>query len=291
MCDDFTAHEEEAALQRKGLNRREFSAVGAAVVIAACSGGEGQAADGPPLEERMVSFTTGDGMADAFFVHPAKGRHPGVIMWPDIAGLREAYKVMARRLAADGYAVLVINQYYRSSPAPIMENMAQWRTPEGQEKLKPMIAQLNAGTVMRDAKACVAFLDGEGAVDTKRGIGSAGYCMGGPYTVRSAYAVPARVTACASFHGGGLVSNQPDSPHKIMAMTKASFLFAIARNDDARSPGDKDALREASKASGRPAEVEVYNADHGWCTVDAPVYDKAEADRAWARMLALFKKL
>lgn len=291
MCDDFTAHEEEAALVRAGLNRREFAAVGAATVIAVCSGAEALAKGARALTERSVTFKSADGTADGFFVHPAKGRHPGVIMWPDIAGLREAYKVMARRLAEAGYAVLVINQCYRSQAAPILATMAQWRTPEGQEKLKPMIAQLNPEATGRDAKACVAFLDAQKAVDRKRGIGSNGYCMGGPFTVRSAFAVPDRVKACASFHGGGLVNDRADSPHKLLASTRAAFLFAIARNDDARAPTDKDTLREAAKAAGRPAEVEVYNADHGWCTIDAPVYDKAEAERAWGRMLALFKRL
>lgn len=291
MCDEFTVHEEDTALAAKGFSRREFAAIGAAGVLAACTGGESSAQDGAALTEAMVSIKTADGTADAFFVHPAKGKHPGVIMWPDIAGLRDAYKQMGRRLAAEGYAVLVVNHYYRSSPAPIMQTMAEWRTPEGQAKLQPMIAAISPAGTMRDAKAFAAWLDGQGSVDTARGIGTNGYCMGGPYTVRTAAAVPDRVRAAASFHGAALVTNAADSPHRLLAQTKANYLFAIARNDDARSPGDKDALREAAKAAGRPAEIEVYAADHGWCTLDAPVYDKAEAERAWARMLALYKTL
>lgn len=155
--------------------------------------------------------------------------------------------------------MLVINHYYRNSPAPVLNSMAEWRTPEGQEKLKPMIAALNPEATMRDARASVAWLDAQKAVDRKRGIGRCR--MGGPYTVRTAFAVPDRVRAAASFHGGGLVTDKPDSPHRLLATTRASYLIAIARNDDARSPADKDTLREAAKAAGRPAEIEVYNAD------------------------------
>lgn len=289
MCDDFTADQEEAALARTGLNRREFAALGSAALLAAS--GPALAKGGPALKEATVTFKTEDGTADGFFVHPAKGKHPGVILWPDIAGLRDAYKQMARRLAGEGYAVLVLNHYYRSSPAPILNSIAEWRTPEGQAKLKPMIAAITPEGTMRDARACVAFLDAQKAVDRKRGIGTQGYCMGGPYTVRAAYAVPGRIRAAASFHGGGLVTDQPGSPHKLLAATRASYLIAIARNDDTRAPGEKDVLREAARAAGRPAEIEVYAADHGWCTLDAPVYDKAEAERAWARLLALYKGL
>lgn len=289
MCDDLTAIEEEQALEARGIDRRSFAALGAAglSVLAAPLAAKVPAG----LAERMVTVTTPDGKLDAFFVHPAKGKHPAVILWPDIAGLREAYKIMARRLATDGHAVLVLNQYYRSAPAPHFNAITEWRTPEGQAKLRPIIPLLTAEAIERDAKAAVGWLDGQKAVDRKRGIGSSGYCMGGPFTVRTAHAVPDRVRAAASFHGGSLVTDKPDSPHQLLKATKAGYLFAIARNDDARAPGDKDALREAAKAAGRPAEVEVYPADHGWCTVDALVFDKAQADRAWERMLALFKTL
>lgn len=289
MCDDFTAQQEDAALARRGLARREFAAIGVASVIAACSGGDSLARPRVALTEGAVTFRTPDGTADGFFVHPAKGRYPGVILWPDIAGLRDAYKEMARRLAGEGYAVLAFNHYYRSSPAPIMQSMAEWRTPDGQAKLKPMIAAITPAGTISDARACVAFLDAQAAVDRKRGIGTQGYCMGGPYTIRTAYAAPERVRAAASFHGGGLVTDAPDSPHRLLKDTRASYLIAIARNDNARAPGDKDALREAARAAGRPAEIEVYNADHGWCTLDAPIYDKGEAERAWGRLLALYK--
>lgn len=291
MCDDFTQPDEEEALARKGLSRRDFAALGAAATIVACSGGDGQAKSAAKLTERTVEITTPDGTCDAFFVHPAKGAHPGVVFWPDVAGLREAKKVMARRLAAEGYAVLVVNPYYRDARAPVMATFAEFRTPEGQAKVGPMRAKLTADAVTSDGKVYVAWLDGQAAVDKRRKIGSQGYCMGGPYTVRTAFGTPGRVGAAASFHGAGLVGDAPDSPVKLLDKTQASYLFAIARGDDARAPGDKDALRAAAAAAGRPAEVEVYPAEHGWCVPDSPVYDQVQADRAWARLLALYSKL
>jgi carboxymethylenebutenolidase len=289
MCDDLTAIEEEAALARKGVSRRDFAAMSAAGTLAACT--TTTMAGNAGLKESTVAIATRDGTADAFFVHPAKGKHPGIVMWPDIAGLRPAYMEMGRRLAAAGYAVLVVNHYYRSARAPIMQTMAEWRTPEGQAKLKPMIAAVTPAGTTLDAQAFVTWLDKQAAVDTARGIGTQGYCMGGPYTVRTAAAVPARVRQACSFHGGGLVTAAPDSPHKLIAATKAEFLFAIAQNDDAKAPGDKDALRAAAAAAGRPAEIEVYPADHGWCTIDAPIYNRDQAERAWARLLDHYSRL
>ena len=291
MCDDLTAHEEAAALAASGLNRRQFAAISTAGVLAACTSSPSAAKARAGLRESTVEITTPDGTADAFFLRPAKGRHPAIIMWPDVAGLRPAYLEMGRQLASAGYAVLVVNHYYRSAKAPILASMAEWRTPAGQARLKPMIAAITPPGVTSDTMAFVAWLDRQAATDRKRGIGTIGYCMTGPFTVRAAAAVPRRIKAAVSCHGGGLVTAAPDSPHRLIASTQASFLVAIARNDDARAPGDKDALRAAAKAAGRAAEVEVYNADHGWCTLDAPTYDKAEAARAWGRALALFGAL
>ncbi|MDE8653962.1 dienelactone hydrolase family protein [Novosphingobium album (ex Liu et al. 2023)] len=289
MCDDFTESAEAAALARMGLSRREFAALGASAALAGCARmGSGDAGE---LRERTVEITTADGVADAFFVHPAKGAHPGIIMWPDIAGLREAFKVMARKLAAEGHAVLVVNQYYRGGPAPVMQSFSEYRTPEGQAKIAPLREALTPEAITRDARAFVAFLDGDRAVDAKRRIGSNGYCMGGPFTVRTAAAVPGRVGAAASLHGAGLVTPAPDSPHRMLAATGASYLFAIARNDDARDPASKDELRKAADGAGRPAEIEVYPADHGWCVPDSPSWDPVAADKAWQRMVALFEKL
>ncbi|MFN3516606.1 MAG: dienelactone hydrolase family protein [Novosphingobium sp.] len=290
MCDDLTAHEEDQALAARGVSRREFAAVGAAGVLAAAAALPVSAKQARVAED-TVAIPTPDGTADALFIRPVRGRHPAVILWPDIAGVREAYRQMARRLAASGYAVLVVNQYYRSATAPIMNAISEWRTPAGQEKLKPMIAALSDDGIVRDAKAFAAWLDQRREVNRKRGIGTSGYCMGGPFTIRTAWAVPDRIKAAASFHGSGLVTDRAGSPHRLLGETKASYLIAVARNDDARAPAEKDTLREAARAAGRPAEVEVYNADHGWCTLDAAVYDKAEAERAWARMLVLFGKL
>lgn len=290
MCDETTARSEGAPLARTGLNRRQFTALGASMALLGCSmpvKGDG----GSQVNERMVSITMGKGVADAFFVHPAEGAHPGIIIWPDIAGLRDAFKIMARTLAAEGYAVLVVNQYYRGGPAPVLESFSEWRTPEGQAKITPLREQLTPEAITGDAAAFVAFLDGDAAVDRSRGIGSSGYCMGGPFTVRTAAAAPERVHAAASFHGAGLVTGDPDSPHRLLAKTKASYLFAIARNDDEKDPKAKDELRKAAEAAHRPAEIEVFPADHGWCVPDSPVWDPTQADRAWNLMLALFSKL
>jgi carboxymethylenebutenolidase len=294
MCDEFTELDADAALARRGLTRRAFAARGCyglagAAALIGCTGASEPPL--PPLGEKAVRITTPDGVADGFLVHPAKGRHPGILMWPDIAGLREAYKAMARRLAASGYTVLAVNQYYRNAPAPVLESFAGWLAPAGQAKVKPMIAALNPERTTRDAAAFLAFLDTLPQVDTRRRLGVCGYCMGGPFAVRSAVAAPDRVGAVATLHGTSLVGPASDSPHRLLGQTHAAFLFAIARNDDVRAPGDKDALRAAAAAAGRPAEIEVYAADHGWCALDAPSYDRAEAERAGGRMEALFARL
>ena len=288
MCDEFTPSAHGEGLAPGGLTRRGFTALGGAAMLTAWSGAEAAAAG---LVESAVQVPTPDGSCDAFFVHPAKGKHPGVILWPDIAGLREAKKVMARRLAAAGHAVLVVNQYYRGARAPILASFAEWRTPEGQAKIAPLREALTAAAVTRDGGAFAAWLDAQGAVDPRRRLGTQGYCMGGPFAVRTAFAAPERVGAAAAFHGGGLVGTDGDSPVRLLERTRASYLIAIARDDDARAPGDKDALRAVADAAKRPAEIEVYPAGHGWCVPDSPVYDAAQADRAWARLLALYAKL
>ncbi|WP_423141616.1 dienelactone hydrolase family protein [Parablastomonas sp. CN1-191] len=289
MCDEFTAADEDAALARKGLSRREFAALGAVGALAACTTTKG--ADGGALTETNVAIPTSDGTADALFVHPAKGRHPGIVMWPDIAGLRPAFMEMARRLAGSGYAVLLVNHYYRGMKAPITQAFSEYRTAEGQAKLKPLIATLSPEHAATDAQAFIGWLDKQGAVDTARGVGVQGYCQTGGYGVRSAAAVPARVRQACSFHGAGLVGDTATAPSKLLPATRAEYLFAIARNDDAKAPTDKDALRAAAAAAGKMAEIEVYNADHGWCVPDSPSYDRAEAERAWARLLDHYARL
>lgn len=245
----------------------------------------------PGLSEGMVDVPTEDGTCEAFFVHPGEGRHPGVIFWPDAIGLRPAKKAMARRLASSGYAVLAVNQYYRNASLPLSIGFDSFRDADARAKIMPLIAALTPDALARDARAYAAFLDAQAAVDTARGLGTQGYCMGGGQAFRTGAAVPERVRAVASFHGGGLVTEAPDSPHRIMAQTQAAFLILPGRDDDAGQPEAKDALRAAADAAGRPAEIEVYAADHGWCVPDAPAYDRAEADRAWQRLLALYAAL
>ncbi len=292
MCDDITVADYEASLAKRGLSRRSFAAVSAAAVggmamSAACSAQTGAAT----LTETGVTIPTPDGLMDAVFVHPAESKHPAVIMYPDIAGVRDANKAMARVLAQAGYAVVLVNQYYRSAPAPVMATIAEFFAPDGRAKLAPMMAKLsNAGT-MSDAKAIVAWLDQQPAVDAAKKIGAEGYCMTGSYAVRTASAVPDRIGAVSSFHGGGLVTDAPDSPHRLLDGTHALYLFAIAKNDDASSPTDKDELRQAAAAAGVTAHVEVFAGDHGWTVPDAPSYQKEEAERARALSLANYAQM
>ncbi len=294
MCDETTLPEDGNTGWQ--LTRRQFGAgLGAgtgALALAACTGMASEGEDAPTasgLTENTVVIDTPDGDADAFFVHPASGKHPAVILWPDIAGLREAKRMMARRLAGEGYAVLVVNPYYRDVSGEQFEDFPAFRAVGGFQKVGPWRDNLSSYAVMRDATALVGWLDGQEAVDTARGIGNQGYCMGGPFTVYSAHAVPARIKAAASFHGGGLVREDDQSPHRLLAQTPdTGYLFAIAKNDDEKAPGDKGALREAADAAGVAAEVEVYAGDHGWCVLDSPAYDKDAAERAWGRLLALY---
>jgi carboxymethylenebutenolidase len=280
MCDEH----QPAGFEHTAMTRRAFAATGALAGLAACTSMDGGSGEG--LTEAMVSVPTADGTMDAFFVHPAKPA-PGVILWPDIAGLREVKKAMARRLAGEGYAVLVANPYYRDVPAPQFADFADFMKSGGFQQVTPWRNRATPQAIMRDGKALVAWLDGQRAVDTKRGVGNQGYCMGGSYTVYTAAAAPERVKAAASFHGGGLVTDKPNSPHR-MLQKGTSYLFAIGQNDDAKQPEAKDELRKAADAVGAKAEIEVYPADHGWCVPDSPVYDAAQAERAWARLLALY---
>ncbi len=300
MCDTFDL--EEMTRRTNGwrdVNRRQFGAIGAAgaaTTLAACSGVEGVSAGDadsePSLTEAAVSITTADGTMDAVLIHPASGPknegYPAVIMWPDIAGLRDAKKMMARRTAAEGYTVLIANPYYRDAPAPQFADFADFGGNGGWDKVTPWREKLNAEAIMRDTNTLVAWLDTQDSVDTAKGIGTEGYCMGGPFTVWSAAAEPARVKAAASFHGGGLVTDAAMSPHKLLGTSTASYLIAVGQNDDAKDPQTKATFAEAAKAAGRDAIVDVYAADHGWTVPDSPVYDKAEAERAYAAKMVLY---
>jgi len=283
MCDNWTAEDND-----RHLSRRQFGAgAGAAGLVAMLP----VPADAAPVAGRDVTITTPDGQCDAYFVAPTSGRHPGVLVWPDIMGLRPAFRQMADRLAQSGHAVLTVNQFYRSVKAPFLQPGESFDQPAVRERIGPWRAALTPAATTRDAAAFVAWLDRDKAVDPRRGLASSGYCMGGPMTFRTAAVAPARVRAAASLHGAGLVGEGPDSPHRLVARTRADYLVAIAENDDARAPGDKGALRAAFAAAKRPAEVEVYpGAQHGWCPPDSRVYNAAQAERAWGRMLDLFKR-
>ena len=284
MCDDRTVADNTEYVRAKKLTRRQFGVVSAGAGLAML---RPRAANAQAVAETDLDVTTPDGVADSYFVHPSSGTHPGVLIWPDAFGLRPAKKQMARRLAESGYSVLVVNQYYRTQRAPIVNttNFAEVR-----DTLMPLMGSLNADTQTRDAVAFVNFLDSQPAVDRSRKMGTMGYCMGGPFTMRTAAAVPDRIGAAASFHGGGLVTNQADSPHLLVPNMKAHYLFAIAENDDENQPEAKDVLRDAFARSGLPAEIEVYaGAMHGWCPPDSTVYHEAQAERAWSRLLALFE--
>ena len=284
MCDERTDADNTEYLRAKGITRREFGAVSAGAGLAMLLP---RAANAQAVTESEIDVTTPDGVADCYFVHPASGAHPGVLIWPDAFGLRDAKRQMARRLAESGYSVLVVNPYYRSQRAPVVSstNFAEVST-----TVRPLMATLNAETHARDAQAFVSFLDSQSSVDSNRKMGTMGYCMGGPITMRTAAAVPDRIGAAASFHGGGLVTDQPDSPHLLVPQMQAHYLFAIAANDDENQPEAKDVLRDAFAQAGLPAEIEVYEgALHGWCPPDSQVYDEAQAERAWSRLLVLFE--
>ncbi|MEN3972374.1 dienelactone hydrolase family protein [Sphingomicrobium sp. XHP0235] len=269
------------------LSRRRFAALGLATTLAACSNVGGRPGRSG-LSERNVSITTPDGVMDAFFVAPSGVESQAVIVWPDIASLRPAFEVMARRTASTGRAVLVANPYYRDTKAPQFADFATFRERNGFELVGPWRDKLTPEALRSDTNALVDWLDAQAQVDSDIGIVTEGYCMGGPFTVRSAVARPDRVRAAASFHGGGLVTDAADSPHRQLDETQARFLFAIAQDDDAESPDAKRALRAAAQAAGRPAEIEVYAGDHGWTVLDSPAYAQAAAERAYGRKIALY---
>ena len=286
MCDENTERDVDTALGSP-LTRRRFAAVTAAAAVAAIMP---RARGASAVTGQDVTVRTPDGEADCYFTHPASGRHAGVIVWPDILGLRPALRAMGDRLAGSGYAVLVANPYYRTARAPVVPDGASFRDAATREAVMPLYQSLSPEGNVTDAKAFVEFLDAQPAVDTARRIGTTGYCMGGPMTMRTAAAVPDRIGAGASFHGGGLATDADGSPHLLVPDMRASFLFAIAENDDEREPEAKVKLREAFDAANLNAEIEVYaGALHGWCPPDSAVYHEEQAERAWARLLVLFE--
>ena len=295
MCDDITELENQGFYEKK-ITRRDFNlmAGGAAISLAFAGCAPGEAAstkNGEGITENDVTIETPDGTADAYFAHPSTGAHAAVLIWPDIVGLRPAFKMMAKRLAADGYAALVVNPYYRQVKGDLVEPGQTFRDPEVRAKIIPFARALSQDTNRTDAKAFVAWLDAQDAVDTSRQIGTTGYCMGGPMTMITAATVPDRIGAGASFHGGGLATDNENSPHLLIPTMTADYLIAVAANDDARAPENKDILRAAFAATDNSAEIEVYEGtQHGWCPPDSAVYNEAMANKAWDRTLALFGK-
>ena len=283
MCDQDHFNDDLHEFEERGLvTRRQFGVLlgaGACMVLP-------QVANAVSVTESDVSITTPAGTADAYFVHPATGSAPGVLIWPDIFGLRPAFRQMGKRLAESGYAVVVVNPFYRVKKAPTAANGATTPIPD----LLPLAQALDETVQMTDAKAFVAWLDSQPSVAKNKKIGTQGYCMGGPIAFRTSAAVPDRVGAVASFHGGGLVTDQPNSPHLQAAKSKAQFLIAIASNDDQRSPNEKNVLKETFEKAKLPAEIEVYSGAHGWCPPDSRVYNEPDAEKAWKRLLALYGK-
>jgi len=267
----------------KKYTRRDVGVLAASVGVAAMLPRASNAVD---VKESDVNIKTPDGQCDAYFVAPSSGASAAVLVWPDIFGLRPAFRQMGKRLAESGYAVLVINPFYRTKKAPTAPNGAATPIPD----VLPLAQSLNATTHVTDAKAFTAWLDGRSEVSKTRKMGTIGYCMGGPMVMRTAAAVPNRVGAACTFHGGNLVTKNPDSPHLLIPQMKASFLIAVAENDDMREPDSKTVLKDEFAKAKLPAEIEVYPAAHGWCPRDTQVYNKDAAEKAWGRMMALFGK-
>jgi len=288
MCDEDTQKDVERFLSQNGdMTRRQFGKLSAAVGLAMLLP---PVANAQSVTESDVEVTTADGVADCYYVRPSAGQHPAVIVWPDILALRPAFRAMGRRLAQSGYSVLVVNPFYRDARAPVVEEGASFGDPETRNIVLPMARNLNAETHFTDARAMVAWLDAQEEVDTSRGIGTTGYCMGGPMVMRTVAAVPERMAAGATFHGGGLATDADNSPHLLIPDTRAQMLHCVAENDDNNDPEAKNVLQAAYEAAGIPAEIEVYaGAMHGWCPPDSAVYHEAQAERAWSRMLALFE--
>ena len=283
MCDQDHFEQDRKEFEARGLvTRKQFGTLlGAGVAMMLPP-----VANAVTVTESDVTVKTPDGSADCYFVHPASGTAPAVLVWPDIFGLRPAFRQMGKRLAESGYSVLVVNPFYRVKKAPVSE--AGGATPI--QELIPFARALNETTNTTDAKAFIGWLDSQASVAKNKKVGTQGYCMGGPIAFRTSAAVPERVGAVASFHGGGLVTDQPNSPHLQASKTKAQFLIAIAQSDDAKAPKEKDVLKETFEKAKLAAEIEVYGAAHGWCPPDSRVYNQELSEKAWGRLLALYGK-
>jgi carboxymethylenebutenolidase len=292
---DGTRDQEEQRESSTELSRRDFVAMSIAAGIVAATGSA--AAADMPVTETDVDIKTPDGVCNAAFIHPTTGSHPGVLIWSDAFGLRPALREMGKRLAAEGYSVLVPNPFYRVTRDPQFNTATfSFTNQADRAKLTPLMGSINAeGAAEKDAAAFIAWLDTQKEVNKSKKIGTQGYCMGGPLVMRTAAAVSNRVGAGGSFHGGGLVTDAPGSPHLLAPKIHARMYFGVAKNDDERQPDAKDKLKAAFEAAKVPAEIEVYPAQHGWCMSDmpagagTPIYSKPDAERAWGKLLALYK--
>jgi carboxymethylenebutenolidase len=283
MCDQDHSEQDRQDYEKLGLvTRKQFGVMlGAGVAMLLP-----KVANAAAVTESEVNVKTPDGTADCYFVHPSSGTAPGVLIWPDIFGLRPAFRQMGKRLAESGYSVLVVNPFYRTKKAPTADKGAA--TPI--QQVLPLAQTLNETTHMTDAKAFIGWLDQQQPVAKNRKMGTQGYCMGGPMAFRTAAAMPGRVGAVGSFHGGGLVTDGPNSPHLEAAKSKAQFLICIASNDDMQRPNEKNVLKDTFAKANLPAEIEVYKGMHGWCPPDSTVYLEPDAEKAWSRLLVLYGK-
>lgn len=313
MCDDDSFDDMVAYRLRREqllLSRRTFGSLSLGAVLVACKSeapastpastatasataaatASATTATSGTTTESDVTITTPDGACDAYFVHPTTGAAPAVLIWPDIFGLRPAFRQMGKRLAESGYAVLVVNPFYRMKKAPTSVPHADMEDPATRAALMGMMKSLTPETEVTDAKALTAWLDQQTAVDKSRKMGTTGYCMGGPLVFRTAATNPDRIGAAATFHGGGLVTDKPDSPHLLIPKMKAHFLIAIAGNDDAKQPDAKTTLKASFAQASLPATIEVFaGTNHGWCPPDSHVYDHDKAEKAWSELLDLLK--
>lgn len=288
MCDELTVKDDEEYLRKHDLTRRDFNKGAAGVALSMMLPGVANAMD---VVEEEVLIETPDGMADGYFVYPADGEHAAVIVWPDIMGIRTSFRMMGKRLAESGYSTLVVNPYYRTAKGAVIKDGESFGTPAVRERLMPHARSLSPETCVIDGRAFVDYLDAQSSVDANRKIGTTGYCMTGSYTMRLAADMPERIGAGGSFHGGGLATDKDSSPHLLAPRIQAGLLIAIAANDDKRDPNAKVLLREAFDNAGVSAEIEVYKDTlHGWCPPDSRVYNEAQAERAWSRLLALFER-
>jgi carboxymethylenebutenolidase len=286
MCDDDI---HPGLVVDPTVSRRAFGLMAVAGVGVATAA----RAAGKPVVEKDVEIKTADGTADAALYYPeGKGSWPAVLLWPDVMSLRPAFREMGRRLASSGYVVLVPNLYYRAKKAPVIDGAFNFANPEDRAKITPLRATVTPEGTDRDSVAYLAFLDAQPQTNRKKKAGVQGYCMGGPLSVRTAAAVPDRIAAVASFHGGGMVTDAPTSPHLLLPKTKAEYLICVAENDDKRDPADKDKLKAALDAAGRPNKLEVYaGAAHGWTVPGGQVFNPPAAEKAWAELLALYGRV